>query len=221
MISFVLEGGNIENRKNNQIQRECGSINFYHAFEPHQNLYQVFPSKHFSIEIDRKFLEKYELQESQIHTAIDDNPFSKFIFLKILKEVLLNDSFTIESVEMLLLELIKSIPISKNSTPFPEWVPMLKDILNENWNRQLSLQELSGEIGIHPVTISGNFRKYFSSTYGEYMRKIKIDRSLSMIKNSNLQLTRIAYACGFADQSHFTRTFKNQTGFLPGQYQKL
>lgn len=220
-ISFVLEGGNIENRKRKQIERVCGSINFYHAFEPHQNIYQVFPSKHFSIEIDWKFLAKYELQENQVNAAVEENPFSKFIFLKILKEVLLNDSFTRGSVEMLFLELANNASLPKKRGVSQNWVPVLREILNENWNRQPSLQELSDEIGIHPVTISGNFRKYFSSTYGEYMRKIKIDRSLKMIRESSQSLTQVGYACGFADQSHFTRIFKNQTGFLPKQYQKL
>lgn len=221
LISFVLEGGNIENRKSRQIERVCGSINYYHAYEPHQNIYQVFPSKHLSIEIDNTFLKKYELKENQINAAIEEHPFSKFIFLNIVNEVLLKDSFIRESVEMLLLELADYASFSKQSNVLPDWVPKLREILNDNWNRQLTLRELSDEVGVHPVTISGNFRKYYSSTFGEYMRRIKVDRSLKMIRESNRTLTQIAHACGFADQSHFTRTFKEQTGFLPKQYQKL
>ncbi|MEQ8524907.1 AraC family transcriptional regulator [Gracilimonas sp.] len=221
LISFVLKGGNIENRKSKQIERVCGSINYYHAYEPHQNIYQVFPSKHLSIEIDNAFLQKYELQEYQINAAIENHPFSKFIFLNILKEVLFKDSFTQEAVKMLFLEMVNHASFLNNSNACPDWVPVLREILNDNWNQQLSLQKLSNEVGVHPVTISGNFRKYFSTTFGEYMRKIKIERSLKMIKESNHSLTQVAYACGFADQSHFTRTFKNQIGFLPKQYQDL
>ncbi len=59
-------------------------------------------------------------------------------------------------------------------------------------------------IGVHPVTISKYFPRYFSCTLGEYMRKLKIEKSLSLIKSPGNSLTNVAYACGFFDQSHFT-----------------
>lgn len=218
-ISFVLKGGNIENRKGKQLERVCGSINYYHAYEPHQNIYQVFPSKHLSVEFDEAFLNKYDLKEHQISAAVKDHLFSKFFLLNILNEVLLQDSYSRDSVNILLLELVNRASFLKKSDAPPSWVPVLREILNDNWNQQLSLQLLADTLGVHPVTISGNFRKYFSTTFGEYMRKIKIDRSLKMIKESNYSLVHIAHECGFSDHSHFTRTFKNQTGFLPKQYQ--
>ncbi|MEW6737177.1 MAG: helix-turn-helix domain-containing protein [Acidobacteriota bacterium] len=42
-----------------------------------------------------------------------------------------------------------------------------------------------------------------------------------MIKNSQMSLTEIALHCGFADQSHFTRNFKEITGFLPKEFRKI
>jgi AraC family transcriptional regulator len=42
-----------------------------------------------------------------------------------------------------------------------------------------------------------------------------------MLKNTRLSLTEIAYTCGFADQGHFTRTFKAATGFLPKTFRKI
>ncbi|MGB1004752.1 MAG: helix-turn-helix domain-containing protein [Salibacteraceae bacterium] len=43
---------------------------------------------------------------------------------------------------------------------------------------------------------------------------------MDLLKNTSLSTTEIAYECGFADQSHFIRTFKNLNGFTPKQYQK-
>jgi AraC family transcriptional regulator len=42
-----------------------------------------------------------------------------------------------------------------------------------------------------------------------------------MIKQSNSDLSQVAYACGFADQSHFIRTFKSMTGLLPAKFKNL
>jgi AraC family transcriptional regulator len=43
LISFVLYGGNLENRKREVIERTSGSVNFYHAHESHQNIYKKSP----------------------------------------------------------------------------------------------------------------------------------------------------------------------------------
>jgi AraC family transcriptional regulator len=53
---------------------------------------------------------------------------------------------------------------------------------------------------------------------GEYLRKLKVQKSIALIKNSELPLTEIAYLCGFSDQSHFTKVFKETLGFLPKEF---
>ncbi|GAA3656436.1 helix-turn-helix domain-containing protein [Flavivirga jejuensis] len=85
----------------------------------------------------------------------------------------------------------------------------------------MSLNKRSKVVGLHTVTISKFFRKYFSCTLGEYQRKLKIDYSLELIKNSKMSLTEIPHYCGFTDQSHFTRIFNEMTGFLPKHFRKL
>ena len=55
----------------------------------------------------------------------------------------------------------------------------------------------------------------------EYMRKLKTEKALSMIRFPENSLTSIAYACGFFDQSHFTRIFKQLNGILPSKYKNL
>jgi AraC family transcriptional regulator len=53
------------------------------------------------------------------------------------------------------------------------------------------------------------------------MRRLKIEKSLYLLKDSSFSLTEIAAECGFSDQSHFIRTFKQLTGFLPNSYKKI
>lgn len=98
---------------------------------------------------------------------------------------------------------------------------LLKQLLHDKWNEVLSLQEIAGLVGAHPVTISKNFRKYFHCTLGTYQRRLKIEKSIDLIKNSTLSLSEIAFYCGFTDQSHFIRNFKELTGFLPKDYRKF
>jgi AraC family transcriptional regulator len=56
---------------------------------------------------------------------------------------------------------------------------------------------------------------------GEYIRKLRVEKSFALLAGDDLSLTDIAFACGFADQSHFLRCFKQFGGSNPSAYRKL
>ena len=103
----------------------------------------------------------------------------------------------------------------------PQWARLLRSILNDRWNENILLHELASLVQVHPVTISKFFPKYFRCTLGEYVRKLRIEKATTLILKSQLSLTDIAHQCGFFDQSHFIRVFKQTTGFLPNTYKKI
>jgi AraC family transcriptional regulator len=218
-LSFVLRGGGIEKRKSSEYERLAGQIMFFHAGEPHQCINKLFPARNVNLEIDSVFLSDNQVTESNISASVLKNPNAKFIMLKVYKELLAADDFSRASIKLLLLNLICGV--REEAKGEPPWVGIIRELMNDRWNEPLSLKDLSRAAGVHPVTISRFFPRYFSCTFGEYMRRLKIEKSLPMIKCAPRSLTEIAYECGFYDQSHFTRTFKNLTGFLPNSYAKL
>ncbi len=220
-ISFVLQGASLENRIGNRFERLPGNIMFYHAGETHQNIQKIFPSKNINLEIENEFLKKYGVTEEIINRTVINHPDGKFLMLKIYKELLENDSFSAPSINMIFLDLISKFEKINYKKQSPLWLKKVYELLNDSWNEKLTLTDLSTVAGVNPITISKHFHKYFSCTLGEYMRKLKIEKSLSIINSAEISLTEIAYLCNFADQSHFTRTFKQFTGFLPKQYKKL
>jgi AraC family transcriptional regulator len=219
-ISFVLNGGSLEKRIGKEVERLPGNIEFYHAGEKHQTIQKIFPSKNINLEIDIAFLKKAEITEAIICKGITQNPEGKFLLLKMYKELMINDDSSIASINILFLDLItKSENIELNKS-FPTWVKIIRELMNERWNDKLTLHDLAKVANVNPITISKHFRKYFLCTFGEYMRKLKIEKSLSHLRTGSSSLTETAYFCNFADQSHFTRTFNALTGFLPKQYHK-
>jgi YesN/AraC family two-component response regulator len=57
-------------------------------------------------------------------------------------------------------------------------------------------------------------------SFGDYIRKHRIEKAKELMANSQYSLTEIAYLTGFSDQSHFTRIFKKHTGKNPSSYRK-
>lgn len=221
MISFVLYGNNTEYSKGTTIERGAGSVNYYRPYEQHKNIYNHFPSKHISLELDHDFLTKYEYTEAQIEVAVKKSRDAIFTFIKLMNEAQINDIQSKNTVEMLFLAFMENALKSNDETQFPSWMKLLRDILHDRWNENISLKELAKSVHIHPTTISKYFRRYFQCTLGEYTRKLKVTHAIEILHTSQYSLTEIAYMCGFSDQSHFTRIFKSMTGYLPKAYHKL
>ncbi|PJJ11012.1 hypothetical protein CLU83_4496 [Flavobacterium sp. 1] len=105
----------------------------------------------------------------------------------------------------------------------PVWVKDLKAIIQDQIDTQFTfdLKKISNDLELNPSYLSREFSKYFEDlNFGDYVRKLRIEKAISLIQNSAYTLTEIAYMTGFSDQSHFTRIFKQSTGKNPSSYRK-
>ena len=92
-----------------------------------------------------------------------------------------------------------------------------KDQIDTN----LSLTNISKSLDINPSYLSREFSKHFNNlSFGEYTRKMRIEKAIELMKASPYSLTEISYLTGFSDQSHFTRIFKKHTGQNPSSFRK-
>lgn len=103
----------------------------------------------------------------------------------------------------------------------PDWVQELKQIIQDQVDTNLSLTEVSKSLDINPSYLSREFSKHFDNlSFGEYIRKLRIEKAMELIGQNKFSLTEIAYLTGFSDQSHFTRIFKQHTGKGPSAFKK-
>ena len=105
----------------------------------------------------------------------------------------------------------------------PEWAVELKDIIQDqiDTNLNLSLKDISQELNVHPAYLSREFSKHFDNlSFGEYIRKLRIEKAIDLLQSTKHSLSEIAYLTGFSDQSHFTRIFKKHTGKNPSEFKK-
>jgi len=218
-FSFTIQGGCVEKKKD-PYDISPGNITYYSAGEEHQVIKVPKPTKRVNLEIDPFFFAQFGVTEQDARVAVTRNPDAKFLMIKLYHELLTNDRFCEVSIQMLLLQLISDAQRRDFST-VPGWVKTVRDFLHDHTVDTVTLDALSSLSNLHPVTLSKNFPRYFSCTVGEYKRKLKTERSLSLLKSQGFSLTDIAYECGFFDQSHFIRTFKHLTGVLPSHYQKI
>ena len=103
----------------------------------------------------------------------------------------------------------------------PAWVKELKQIIQDQVDSNLNLTDISKSLDINPSYLSREFSKHFNQlSFGEYIRKLRIEKAIELMQQNKYTLTEIAYLTGFSDQSHFTRIFKQHTGKSPSLYKK-
>ena len=218
--SHILSGGSKENRRGESKWQQAGDGLYYYPGVSHQNLQYQPGTRIFNIELEKDFFIKHGLElpaEEQMFS--DKLKVNAMGLLKILKEHYWQDQQSRLSVEQLCVELVAGGPVIKSDNP--DWTRKIVDILNDQWDHSWSLAGLSGMLNIHPVTLSKYFSKYFKCTLGDYIRRMKIDKAITLIRLNRHSLTEIAYACGFTDQAHFIKIFNLVTGMRPKQYRNI
>src|SRR6188768_1474969 len=133
-----------------------------------------------------------------------------------------NEKHTQNPIENLLLDVYKKF-LKQKSGKTPAWAQELKEIIQDqiDTNLTLSLKEISESLKVHPTYLSREFSKYFDDlSFGDYIRKLRIEKAIVLLNDSKHSLAEIAYLTGFSDQSHFTRIFRKTTGKSPLSYRK-
>ena len=64
------------------------------------------------------------------------------------------------------------------------------------------------------------FRKQMGFSPGEYIRRVKLDESKTLIREGNLNFTQISTRLCYSSIHHFSRQFKDHYGLSPSEYSK-
>jgi AraC-like DNA-binding protein len=134
------------------------------------------------------------------------------------------EKHTQQPFENLLLDVFNSYLKNKpgSGKKIPGWAQELKEIIQDHIDTTISLKEISKGLEINPSYLSREFSRYFEDlSFGEYIRKQRIERAKELMGTGKYSLTEIAYLTGFSDQSHFSRIFKKHTGKNPSGFKKL
>lgn len=88
-------------------------------------------------------------------------------------------------------------------------------------NGAIRIKEVRDKLYVSERTLERHFLKEIGVTTKQFAKIIQFSSSLDQINETDYEnLTEIGYDNGFADQSHFIRSFKRYTGKTPKEYQK-
>jgi AraC family transcriptional regulator len=141
------------------------------------------------------------------------------IATKIARELEAPDSFTPLAIEGLALELAAAA--RRLAGPgAPHWLRSARELALARALEPVSVVEIAAELDVDPRLLARGFHEHFGASIGDYVRNARLDWAAARLVQTDAPLATLALEAGFADQSHFTRSFKRRTGLPPGKYRR-
>jgi AraC family transcriptional regulator len=123
----------------------------------------------------------------------------------------------IDGAMMLMIADMARVKIDAASTK-PRWLRRVEETLEASIAEPPSVESLAELAGVHPTHLLRTFRRYNGVTIANFVRDKRLQLARTRVATTDRPLSTIALEMGFADQSHFTRLFKQAFGETPGQY---
>ena len=102
----------------------------------------------------------------------------------------------------------------------PEWLVRAQALIHEDWADDARLGTIAERAGVSRYHLARRFRERFGCSVGQYVHRLRVTRARHLLLATDASLSEIAFATGFADQSHFTRVFGRHVGTSPDRYRR-
>lgn len=97
----------------------------------------------------------------------------------------------------------------------PVWLARADAFMRAHFAESLSVAAIAEAAGVHPAHLARGFRQHYRCSVGDHLRRLRIEWAKTQLQFGDAPLGQIAAGAGFADQSHFTRLFRDAVGTTP------
>jgi AraC family transcriptional regulator len=175
-----------------------------------------------TVDIDPAVLEgAFDTLHSFDHFSVARRLPPHWLAFQLRREIEISDDLSTilvaDIVLALLMELDDRPSLEARTAPLP-WLERVREQIDDEFHRHHTLESLAQTAGVHHVHLARDFRRRFGCTVGHYIRQRRVEFACHRLTSSWRSLSEIALDAGFADQSHFTNTFRQLVGMPPGAF---
>jgi transcriptional regulator GlxA family with amidase domain len=115
---------------------------------------------------------------------------------------------------------LQARPMLRGGLP-PSVQRRVRQHIEAHMGRTIPIGELAGVAGLSRSHFGRAFRQSAGVAPHDYLMRCRVRRAQDLLAGTELPLSEIALACGFADQSHYSRHFRHRVGITPSRYRWL
>jgi two-component system, response regulator YesN len=118
------------------------------------------------------------------------------------------------------IEMVSCIPSRVKELKYGHLLVQAVRYMHLNFVKNITLEEVASIAKLSSSYFSRLFKAEMGVSFTEYLNQIRINESKRKLKFTSLALSEVATACGFSDQSYFTKIFKRSENLSPGRYRQ-
>ncbi|MEM6884546.1 MAG: AraC family transcriptional regulator [Verrucomicrobiota bacterium] len=120
----------------------------------------------------------------------------------------------------LIIEQMKSSP-SGEINPYSPLVTQCMELLFAEMNsEELTLRAVADHLGCNADSLSARFSREVGQTAIQYLTSLRLEQARHLLRESQLTIAEVSWACGYQDPNYFSRLFKAQIGLSPRNYRQ-
>lgn len=157
---------------------------------------------------------------------LDVNELSKSFFISMLPYFTQTPPPPESLIELKFKELVLSLLLNTKNGNFLKYLDnlnngrtaSLQEIMYNNYSFNLSIEEYAKLACKSVPTFKREFKRIFNDSPAKWVMKQRLNLASRLLENSKLSISEIGYECGFENQTHFSRVFKEKMGMAPLQF---
>ena len=112
----------------------------------------------------------------------------------------------------------KQVALFKRNHVCSKPIVQCLEYISSHLSERISLEQLADFVNLSPSYLSTLFKQEMRETVSDYITKIRIETAKNMLNHSEYSYAQISSALAFSSQSHFTKVFRQKTGYTPREY---
>jgi len=188
----------------------------------HRDRFQALGGRFLTLSVEGERLQMISSQIPLIDHAIAvSGPSARWLALKLAREVTHWRPVSSLIAEGLALELMAEVAARPTDECVPPaWLRCAEELLREEGGNGTTVADVAAAVRTHPVYLARSFRKFYRCSPGEYLRYCRLQKAAGLLTKTHRPLSEIALDSGFADQSHFSKAFRQAYGSSPQKYRR-
>ena len=102
----------------------------------------------------------------------------------------------------------------------PDRLSEVYKYITGNYYNDISLEEISKIANLSPTAFCRLFKQRTSRHFVEYLNEVRISNACKFLLETNLNISEIAFQCGYKTLSNFNKIFKKTTALSPKEYRQ-
>ncbi len=101
----------------------------------------------------------------------------------------------------------------------PLWLHKAVEIMRRDYrDPKLNINLIADRLGVHRTTLSRTFCRCKGIAANHYLQSCRVQKAMSLLKETGMTVAEVAYTCGFSDPDHFCKVIRRAAGMSPGRF---